>query len=238
MYPWCDQLCGFLCQAGEERVNRTDEQVGAVAARYAGKRGGKTCKGVSAHRHEHHGTQRHEHHVAELRCRVRDDSREDNGRGDQYARIHEARVRRPEDDSPNACLNEPASFRHSHTQQGHQHRTERSEVRKVRHQVLNDSPNALCVHQTDGVDAAIGRTARRSVRPGIRYRHVEELCDPTYEDDASGEEREQRYRMRKQVAEPLDEPQEAPEPSFLVISGSRSGCGTYWSDSDCSGFMS
>src|SRR5690606_28095108 len=81
------------------------------------------------------------------------------------------------------------------------------------------------VQQADGVDAAVRRATGGAFGPRIDDGEVEVLRDAAHEHDGQREDCEQRYGVRQQVAEPLDEAEEALNQPLPPSGGRCDGAG-------------
>jgi hypothetical protein len=85
-------------------------------------------------------------------------------------------------------------------------------------------PESCFVHQRDRADHAVLCPAGKALRSRVLHRHSEVSRDATDEDDAQCEQREQRHRMRQQVAQPLHDIQKSREPAGLLRFSVRHVC--------------
>jgi hypothetical protein len=199
-----EQLRGLLRDAGEQRVDGADEQVGAVAAGDARERGGHPGDGVAAHREEDHARERHQDDVAGLARGVRHHAGEDDRHGQQPRR--RAQHQRADAGAQQSALLSDADAEHRD-----QHGAERREVDEVANQVLDDHAQPVAVEQADGFDQPVRAAPARALGPRVRHAPPQRAGEAAEQQHADGEDREERDRVRQQVAEPLDEAQEARE---------------------------
>ena len=156
---------------------------------------------MAPQRIEHDGGQRHEYDVAHFRGCVREHARkhDDDRHGPRVRLEHHAANQRGQ---------QPRTFGDADAEQRDEHGAERHEAREVGHEVEDDAPKAIGVHQADDFDQAIGGAARSALGARIGDRNLEPAEQAAQQDDGDRKQREQRDRMGQGVAQRLDDAQE------------------------------
>ena len=215
-----DEPRGLLGNTRQQRIDRPDQEIGAVAARHAGESGCQARERVPAQGIEHDGCQRHQDYVAHFRSGVRQDAAE------HYDDGYDAR-RRVENHAPYQRRQPAAPLGYADTQQGDEYGSEWRELHEVADEVQDDQPQALGIHVTYDFDKPVLGPAPRAHRARVDDRDVEEAEYAAQHDDAGSEERKQRHGMRQSVTQPLDDVQEACNPGLARWRGglvSHGGC--------------
>ena len=189
-----DDARRFLRQAGEQRVDRAEHEIGAVAARYAGERGREAEHRMAAGRLEDQRCQRHQQHVADFARRIRHHAANtttgvSSARGElQHEHAHQRA------DQARDLGDADADHRH-------QHRAERREAREVGDEAGQDPVQPVDGQQAHRLDQLAGGR--------VRHGEVELRGDARDTHDQHGEQRKQRGRVGQRVADPLDHVEEA-----------------------------
>ncbi len=205
-----DQLRGFLRDTRQQRIDRADQQIRAITARYPGKGRRHACQRMAAQRVIDRAAQRDQHDITDFGCGVGDDAGEHDGDRHQLGRCahHHAAHSRAQ---------QARFLRHAHTQHRHQHDAQRRKAGEIVDQSGKDAPNPVAIHQTDRTDHPVFRHAVCSGRARVDDRYAHPAQQAGQQHNADGEQRKQRDRMRQEVAEPLHAVEEAGEGVALAL---------------------
>ena len=178
-----------LGKAGQEDVDRADQQVGAVAAGDPGEGGGKPRERVAADRVEGGRGEGDQQHVADLAARVGHNAREDDHRRDQAARGGE-------DGEAEGGAHQPRVFGDADAEQAHQ----RDPQGRVGEEVA-DGFQQHPVHPLEGEQVHHGHGLAVAGMDRGDPRGVE---DPGKDDDRRGEREEEGGGVGQGVAGAFD----------------------------------
>ena len=199
-----DQPRSFLGDPRQQRVNGSNEDIGAIATGHTGKGRCHTGQRMPTQRVEDRSRQRDQHHIADLGRRIGDDTGKDDGNRHDMAR-------RRQHHGAHGSGQQAGLLGHSNTQHRHQHHAQRCKTGEIGHQAGPDATDPVPVHQADRPDHAVFSHAASTGWPRILNSKPEPAEQSGQEHDTDRQDGKEGHRVRQEIAEPFDAVKKARE---------------------------
>ena len=187
-----DDTGGFLRQARQQRIDGAEQQIGAVAARYAGEGGREPGYRVAAGAQKDDAAEWHQQHVADLAGGIRQHARQHDDEREQPCRGREHQQSQCGGD-------QAARFHDADPQHRNEHGAERGEPGEVHHHLGQDAVEAVDGQQVGGPH---GRARAR-----VHHFEVHRGRHGGRQDGKQRQNRKDGGRVRQGVADALDSAQ-------------------------------
>ena len=165
-------------QAGEHRVHRAEQQVGAVAAGHRRERGGDAGQRRAAGQLEQKAGEGNQHHIAGVEGEAR------HHPGERH-RHHQRAVRGAPHQRRQAGAQQAGMLGDAQPQHRHQHHAQRRETGEVGDHLAEQKGEAVAVEQRTHLNAAVLQRVRRG-QPGRRQQRAQRQHQQTQPDEQQG----------------------------------------------------